>query len=35
MRKTLTGVIAGLAVSLASGTSAYAQELTIFWREWA
>ena len=36
MRKTMTGIIAGMAFSLACGTSAFAQgkELTIFWAEW-
>jgi len=34
MRKALTGVLAGIGFSLACGTSAYAQELTIFWAEW-
>ena len=34
MRKTLTGMLAGIALTLASGTSAYSQELTIFWAEW-
>jgi multiple sugar transport system substrate-binding protein len=34
MRKTLTGVLAGIGMSLAFGTSAFAQELTIFWAEW-
>jgi multiple sugar transport system substrate-binding protein len=34
MRKALTGLLAGIGFSLASGTSAYAQELTIFWAEW-
>ncbi|MEO9339280.1 extracellular solute-binding protein [Mesorhizobium sp. SB112] len=34
MRKTLTGMLAGMALTLACGTSAFAQELTIFWAEW-
>ncbi len=34
MRRKLTGLLAGLALSLAAGTSALAQELTIFWAEW-
>src|SRR5215217_577073 len=36
MRKTLTGVIAGIGLMLSCGTSAFAQdkELTIFWAEW-
>jgi multiple sugar transport system substrate-binding protein len=36
MRKTLTSVLAGISLTLACGTSAYAQdkELTIFWAEW-
>ena len=34
MRRTLTGMLAGIAMTLASGTSAYSQELTIFWAEW-
>ena len=34
MRKTLTGMLAGIAMTLASGTAAYSQELTIFWAEW-
>ena len=37
MRKTLTGLLAGLSMALAGGISihaASAQELTIFWAEW-
>lgn len=34
MRKTLTGMLAGIGFTLACGTSAFAQELTIFWAEW-
>lgn len=35
MRKSLTGLLAGIGITLASGTSAFAQEeLTIFWAEW-
>ncbi|MBO6718268.1 MAG: extracellular solute-binding protein [Rhizobiaceae bacterium] len=34
MRKKLTGLVAGLGFTLACGTSAFAQELTIFWAEW-
>jgi len=34
MRTRLTGVIAGLALSLSFSTSVLAQELTIFWAEW-
>ncbi len=34
MRKTITGVIAGIGLSLACSTSVLAQELTIFWAEW-
>ena len=36
MRRIVTGVLAGLALTLAGGASAYAQdkELTIFWAEW-
>ena len=34
MRKTLTGMLAGIGLSLAYTTSALAQELTIFWAEW-
>lgn len=34
MRKRLTGLLAGFALSLAASTSAFAQELTIFWAEW-
>src|SRR5262245_9525170 len=34
MRKTITGILAGIAMTLAGGTSAFAQELTIFWAEW-
>ena len=34
MRKKLTGLLAGIGFSLACGTSAFAQELTIFWAEW-
>ena len=34
MRSKLTGLLAGLSITLASGTSAWSQELTIFWAEW-
>ena len=34
MRKKLTGLLAGIGLSLACSTSAFAQELTIFWAEW-
>ena len=34
MRRKLTGLLAGIAFTLAGGTSAFAQELTIFWAEW-
>lgn len=36
MRKTVTSVLAGIGLTLACGTSVYAQdkELTIFWAEW-
>ena len=37
MRKTLTGLLAGLSMALAGGVSihaASAEELTIFWAEW-
>lgn len=34
MRKTMTGILAGIGFSLSLGTSAFAQELTIFWAEW-
>ena len=34
MRNRLTGMLAGIAMTLASGTAAYSQELTIFWAEW-
>src|SRR6185295_15566161 len=37
MRKTLTGLLAGLSMTLAGGVSihaASAEELTIFWAEW-
>lgn len=34
MRNKLTGLLAGIGFSLACGTSAFAQELTIFWAEW-
>ncbi len=34
MRSKLTGMLAGIAMTLASGTAAYAQELTILWAEW-
>ena len=34
MRMRLTGMLAGIGLTLACGTSAYAQELTIFWAEW-
>lgn len=34
MRKTMTGILAGIGFTLACGTSAFAQELTIFWAEW-
>ena len=36
MRKTMTSLLAGIGLTLACGTSVYAQEksLTIFWAEW-
>ena len=34
MRKLTKGFIAGLGLFLWSGTSAFSQELTIFWAEW-
>ncbi|MCO5064970.1 MAG: ABC transporter substrate-binding protein [Rhizobiaceae bacterium] len=34
MRKRLTGLLAGIGLSLACTTSVFAQELTIFWAEW-
>ena len=34
MRNKLTGLLAGIGFSLACGTSAFAQELVIFWAEW-
>lgn len=34
MKRALTGILAGIGFSLACGTSAFAQELTIFWAEW-
>jgi multiple sugar transport system substrate-binding protein len=34
MRSTMTGLLAGIGITLACGTSAFAQELTIFWAEW-
>lgn len=34
MRKLTKGLMAGLGLFLWSGTSVYAQELTIFWAEW-
>jgi multiple sugar transport system substrate-binding protein len=34
MRTSLTGVLAGIGLMLASSTSVLAQELTIFWAEW-
>jgi multiple sugar transport system substrate-binding protein len=34
MRMRMTGLLAGLAMTLSGGTSAYSQELTIFWAEW-
>ena len=34
MRIKVAGLVAGLAASLAYSTSAFAQELTIFWAEW-
>jgi multiple sugar transport system substrate-binding protein len=34
MRNKMINIAGGLALALASGTSAYAQELTIFWAEW-
>ena len=33
MRKTITGLLAGISM-FAYGTTADAQELTIFWAEW-
>ena len=34
MRSTTKGLLAGIGFLLWSGTSALAQELTIFWAEW-
>ena len=34
MRKVTKGVLAGIGLMLASSTSVFAQELTIFWAEW-
>jgi multiple sugar transport system substrate-binding protein len=34
MRNKLTGILAGIGLSLACTTTAFAQELTIFWAEW-
>src|SRR5215207_8981326 len=34
MRKTMAGLFAGVGLMWACGTSAQAQELTIFWAEW-
>jgi len=34
LRKSLIGIATAAGVALASGTSAMAQELTIFWAEW-
>ena len=34
MRIKIAGLLAGFAASLACSTSAFAQELTIFWAEW-
>jgi multiple sugar transport system substrate-binding protein len=34
MRRSVTGILAGLGVMLASSTSVLAQELTILWAEW-
>jgi multiple sugar transport system substrate-binding protein len=34
MGMRMTGLLAGLAMTLSGGTSAYSQELTIFWAEW-
>ncbi|MCT7377075.1 ABC transporter substrate-binding protein [Chelativorans salis] len=34
MRMKMTGMLAGISLALSSGTSAFAQELTIFWAEW-
>ena len=34
MRKTMTDVLASIALTLASGTAAFSQELTIVWAEW-
>ena len=34
MRRSLTGIVAGIAFSLATSTASFAQELTIFWAEW-
>lgn len=34
MRGKVTGLLAGFALTLAGSTSAWAQELTIFWAEW-
>ncbi len=34
MRKTLTGLLAGVGMSIAYSSAALSQELTIFWAEW-
>ena len=34
MRNKLAGLVAGFGLTLACSTSAFAQELTIFWAEW-
>jgi multiple sugar transport system substrate-binding protein len=34
MRKSTKGILAGVGLMLASSTSVFAQELTIFWAEW-
>ena len=34
MHYKLTGLVAGIGISLASTTHAFSQELTIFWAEW-
>jgi multiple sugar transport system substrate-binding protein len=34
MRKSIAGLLAGIGLMIAGGTSVQAQELTIFWAEW-
>ena len=34
MRKSIAGLLAGIGLMIMGGTSAQAQELTIFWAEW-